>query len=175
MCIPATRPSGPLGVGRYHAPWCCPWFFGWGARDWQNLAVEVVVPGSESHFGLTEDERKEPMLPTTFGRKMLDEVSHRVECGLPHNSVKHLTSVLSSYRWWQSQPQWSSPCLHHWCAERNMLTELNIVLPCITFDSCWIMYILSTTPCSFWSGLSFHYEAYLSFHLSQPRYNHIKK
>ena len=62
----------------------------------EPLAIEFVVPGNESHFGLTEDEREEPVLPTPFschkmaheGCELLNEVSPGVECGLPHDSVE---------------------------------------------------------------------------------------
>ena len=62
-------------------------------RLFEPLAVKVVVPGGKSHFGLDEDEREEPALPTPFGcckmaRKgleLLDEVLHGVEGWLPYN------------------------------------------------------------------------------------------
>ena len=41
----------------------------WVKELWfiQTLAVKVAVPGGRSHFGLAEDKREEPMLPTPFG------------------------------------------------------------------------------------------------------------
>ena len=52
------------------------------------LAVEVVVPDSETNFGLTEDKREETVLATPFGcceiaHELLGEVLHGVEGGLP--------------------------------------------------------------------------------------------
>ena len=36
-------------------------------RVFKPLAVEVLVPGGELHFGLSEDKQDEHMLPTPFG------------------------------------------------------------------------------------------------------------
>ena len=62
----------------------------------EPLAVEVTVPGGESHFGPAEDELEEPVTTIRFGcRKMdskchelLNEVFHGVEGGLPYNYVE---------------------------------------------------------------------------------------
>ena len=62
----------------------------------EPIVVKVVVPGGESHFSLSEDEREETVLATPFGcckmahegRNMLDDVSHGVEGGLPYNCVE---------------------------------------------------------------------------------------
>ena len=62
-------------------------------RFGEPLAVEVVVPDGETHFGLAEDEQEETVLATPFGGckmarkgcKFLDEVSHGVEGGLNHD------------------------------------------------------------------------------------------
>ena len=51
----------------------------------------VVVPGGESHFGLTEDKREEHVLSAPFGCdccKLLDEVSHKVDSGFLGNGVE---------------------------------------------------------------------------------------
>ena len=41
----------------------------WVEEIWflEPLAVQVAVPGGRSRFGLAEDEREEPVLPTLFG------------------------------------------------------------------------------------------------------------
>ena len=62
----------------------------------EPLPVELVFLGSKSHFGLAKDEREEPVLLALFccremaskGRELLNEVSHIVEGGLPHDCVK---------------------------------------------------------------------------------------
>ena len=62
----------------------------------KTLAVEGVVPGGETHFGLAEDEHEETMLATRFGgcemafedRNLIGEVSHGVEGGSYHDLVK---------------------------------------------------------------------------------------
>ena len=57
------------------------------------LAVKVVVPVDESHFGLAEDERVKAVLTTPFvcheitREKMFNEVLHGVEGGLPNDGV----------------------------------------------------------------------------------------
>ena len=75
----------------------------------EPLAVQVAFPGGRSHFGLAEDKREEPVLPTPFGcremaRKcceLLDKVFHGVEGGFLDNGVKgdgfHLSSHHFSY------------------------------------------------------------------------------
>ena len=62
----------------------------------EPLTFKVTVTGGRSHFGLTEDNREEPVLTIPFGcremnRKcceLLGKVSHGVEGGLPDNCVK---------------------------------------------------------------------------------------
>ena len=57
------------------------------------LAVEVVVLGGKSHFGLAEDERLGLVLLTPFscremarkGRELFKKLSYGVDGGLPHN------------------------------------------------------------------------------------------
>ena len=59
----------------------------------EPLAVEGVVPGDETNFGLAEDEREETLTSTPFGgckmahngQALIGEVSHRVEGELLHN------------------------------------------------------------------------------------------
>ena len=70
----------------------------WVDEIWflEPLAVQIVVTGGRYHLGLSEDERRGPMLPTPFGChkmackccELLDEVSHGVESGLPNNGVE---------------------------------------------------------------------------------------
>ena len=60
------------------------------------LAVEVVVPGGETYFGLAKGQGEETVLTTPFGgcemtRKgceLLGKVLDRVEGGLPHDCTK---------------------------------------------------------------------------------------
>ena len=61
-----------------------------------ELAVKVLVSGSETHFGLDDHEWEETMPASPFsgcklanrGCKMSDEVSNKVEGGLPHNCIE---------------------------------------------------------------------------------------
>ena len=69
------------------------------------LAVEVVVPGGETHFCLADNEREEALLTTPFdGFKMaceccelLDKVLQSFEGGLLHNSVEQDGFNLTSH------------------------------------------------------------------------------
>ena len=59
-------------------------------------AVEVLVPGGETHFGLSENEREETMLVPLFGCSkmdcdgldLVDLVLNGVEGELSHNCIE---------------------------------------------------------------------------------------
>ena len=70
-----------------------------------SLQSIFFVHGSETRFGLAEDEREKIVLATPFdcctmaheGRELLGGVSHGFEGGLPHNFIKRDGSHPSSY------------------------------------------------------------------------------
>ena len=102
------------------------------------LSVEVVVTGSETHFGLAEDEREETVLFTPFGccemahedRKLIEEVSQIVESGLPHHCIERDGLHLLSRRFGDGG-HGHRDRRHLWavCAQKNKLTLLYSVLP----------------------------------------------
>ena len=64
-------------------------------RIFDASTVEVLVPGGKTHFGLSDNKRKETVLaPPSVCiemyhkvRELVDEVSNGVEGGLYHNCV----------------------------------------------------------------------------------------
>ena len=95
-CTLSIWPCGTIRTGLAHAPWFCPWFFGWGAQYFWCAISRGLVSGGKTHFGLGENEREETVLAPPFSgcemarkvRKLFDEVSNGVEGGLPHNCVE---------------------------------------------------------------------------------------